>query len=72
MVIDNAEYSYYHDKDPNTALKVTEKRGLEVMSFVDGYYKNVNTRVVVTNLIIWNEKNLTPVTSSASETLAGK
>ena len=71
MVIDHAEYAYYYGVDPSTAMQKTEERGLEVMSYVDAYYKTIDTRVVVTNLIIWNVKNLSPITNSAHETLEG-
>ena len=78
LVIDNNSYKYYEDKatkegkDASEAMKQTEKRGLDVMNFVDAYYKTMNTRVVVTNLIVWNTKNMSPVTKSAHETLDGK
>ena len=42
------------------------------MNFVDAYYKTMDTRVVVTNLIIWNEENKVPITDSAQKTLEGK
>ena len=72
MIVDHVQYSYYHGKYPGLGLQKTKERALAIMNYVDAYYKTINTRVVITNLIIWNEKNLTPVTSSAHRTLDGK
>ena len=47
----------------------TTKRILPMLNLVDSYYKFLNTRVVLSKLIIWTEGNLAPVTSNARETL---
>ncbi len=72
VIIDYLEFKYYEDKYPGDGMRYTQHRGLSIMNFVDTYYKTINTRVVITNLIVWNVKNLTPVTDSAHETLTGK
>ena len=72
MIVDYVEYSYFHKKFPGFGMQNTQQRALAIMNYVDAYYKTINTRVVVTNLIVWNEKNITPVTSSAHVTLDGK
>ena len=41
------------------------------MNYVDAYYKTMDTRIVVTNVIVWNKKNAIPVTTNAKETLEG-
>lgn len=63
LVMDNSEYRRSHD------IKSTQERGLEIMNTVDSYYKNLNTRIVVTNLIVWNVADRINVTNDAGETL---
>ena len=42
-----------------------------MLNLVDSFYKFINTRVVISKLIIWTEGNVVPVTSNGKETIKG-
>ena len=51
------------------AIAATTNRVLPMLNLVDSYYKQLNTRVVLNNFIIWTEGNVIPVTFSGRETI---
>ena len=50
-------------------IEATLARVLSVMNLVDVYYKTMNTRIVLNDVIIWTEGNVVPVTTNGVETL---
>ena len=74
LILDNIEYKWYYNdagKNATLALTRTQERGLEILNYVDLYYKSMNTRVVVTNLFVFNVKDAFNVTKSGGVTLDG-
>ncbi|XP_053548593.1 disintegrin and metalloproteinase domain-containing protein 9 isoform X2 [Bombina bombina] len=63
VVVDKARYDY-----KNANMTAVEQETLELINIVDGFFKPLNIRTVVTNLLVWTSEN--PINVNA-ETAGG-
>ncbi|KAG9484622.1 hypothetical protein GDO78_007989 [Eleutherodactylus coqui] len=67
VVVDNLRYKA--DKSNSTAVEVET---IELVNIVDGMYRRLNIRIVLTNLITWSSENPIDVTSGKAGDVLGR